>query len=89
MQNCMLGALEAAGSEVGLRGSLVVVEDSSRGWALRAGSGYLQDTAMDQAGDRISGSETWFFQCLRASYLPSLSLSFSIYNLGTTTPFVS
>lgn len=46
---------------------------------MRAAGGCLKDTALTQAGDRTSGSEAWFRQFLRANYLPSLSLSFSIF----------
>lgn len=41
--------------------------------------GVLRTQPGDQAGDRTSGSEAWFRQFLRANYLPSLSLSFSIF----------
>lgn len=59
----------------------MAVEGSRRRkWALRVAGGCCKDTALDQAGDRTSGSEVWFCQFLRATYLPSLSLSFSVFS---------
>lgn len=53
------------------------------GWALGARGGSLEDTALDQVGDRSRGDEIWSCHFLRASHLSSPSFVFSFITWGS------